>query len=58
MRNRREVAERPMHADQEVVNAVVDAMDPVTLCLWKKAVDDKLKRAPETMEASRKRHAQ
>jgi len=47
-----------MHADQEVVNAVVDAMDPVTLCLWKKAVDDKLKRAPETMEASRKRHAQ
>ena len=35
----------PKSADQRVINAVVDAMDPITLWRWKKAIDERLERA-------------
>ena len=35
----------PRSADQRVINAVVDAMDPITLWRWKKAMDERLERA-------------
>lgn len=31
--------------NQKVINAVVNAMDPITLWRWKKAIDERLKRA-------------
>lgn len=39
-----EMAGSPKSVDQKLVNAVVDAMDPITLWRWKRAVDERLKR--------------
>lgn len=41
----------PRSADQKVVNAVVNAMDPITLWRWKKAIDERLN-ARETVKTS------
>lgn len=35
----------PKSADQKVVNAVVNAMDPITLWRWKKAIDERVERS-------------
>ena len=43
----------PRSADQRVINAVVDAMDPITWWRWKKAMDERLERARGHEDISR-----
>lgn len=45
----------PKPADQKVVCAIVDAMDPVTLWRWKKAIDKRLEKLGSLEEASNTR---
>lgn len=39
------MTEIPDSADQKLVNAIVDALDPITLWRWKKAIDEREERA-------------
>jgi len=41
----------PRSADQEVIDAIVDAMDPITLWRWKKAIDERAREAEGMTEA-------
>ena len=43
----------PKSADQRVINAVVNAMDPITLWRWKKAIDERRERARGHEDISR-----
>jgi len=42
----------PTSADQKVINAVVNVMDPITLWRWKKAIDERVERTRGTTSAS------
>lgn len=49
---RLKMAGGPISAVQRAVNEIVNAMDPITLWRWKKAIDERMERERQTVKRS------